>query len=56
VSFTVSAAEAGTYEATASGLSGSFTVETTSNWWIYLIIAAVVILAGVLVLLIRRRA
>jgi len=56
VSFAVSAAEAGTYEATVSGLSGSFTVEATSNWWIYLIIAAVVILAGVLVLLIRRRA
>jgi hypothetical protein len=55
VSFAVSSAEAGTYEASASGLSGSFTVEAASNWWIYLIIAAVVILGGVLVFLIRKR-
>jgi hypothetical protein len=56
VSFTVSASAAGTYDTSASGLSGSFTVEESSNWWIYLIIAAVVILGGVLVFLVRRRA
>jgi len=55
VSFAVSSSEAGTYEATVSGLSGSFTVEATSIWWIYLIIAAVVIIGGVLVLRFRKR-
>ena len=48
VSFTLTETEPGQYDATISGLSGSFTVVKTSMWWIFLIIAAVVILAGVL--------
>jgi hypothetical protein len=54
VSFAVSASEAGTYDATASGLSGSFVVKS-SMWWIYLIIAAVVIILGLLALRFRRK-
>jgi len=55
VSFSVSASEAGTYEVTVSGLSGSFTVVKSSIWWIYLIIAAVVIIGGVLALRFRKK-
>jgi PKD repeat protein len=54
VSFAVSASEAGTYDASAAGLNGSFTVVKSSMWWIYLIIAAVVILLGLMALRFRR--
>ncbi|GAG37903.1 unnamed protein product, partial [marine sediment metagenome] len=37
-------AEAGQYDATVSGLSGSFTVVKPFPWWILLIIAAVILL------------
>ncbi len=46
VSFTVTETEAGQYEVTVSGLSGSFGVVKTSLWWIWLIIAAIVIILG----------
>jgi uncharacterized protein YfaS (alpha-2-macroglobulin family) len=46
VSFTLAETEPGQYQATVSGLSGSFTVVKTSMWWIFLIIAAVVIILG----------
>ncbi|MBA7561565.1 hypothetical protein ES708_03204 [subsurface metagenome] len=55
VSFTVTETEAGTYEVTVSGLSGSFGVVKTSLWWIWLIIAAVVIIGGLLALRFRKR-
>jgi hypothetical protein len=55
VSFAVSASEAGTYDASVSGLNGSFTVVKSSMWWIYLIIAAVVILLVVMALRFRRK-
>ena len=55
VSFTVTETEAGTYEATVSGLSGAFTVAKTSLWWIWLIIAAVVIIGGLLAWRFRKR-
>jgi hypothetical protein len=55
VSFAVSASEADTYDASVSGLSGSFTVVKSSMWWIYLIIAAVVILLGLMALRFRRK-
>jgi len=55
VRFTVTEAEAGQYEVTVSGLSGSFTVVKTSLWWIWLIIAAVVIIGGLLAWRFRKR-
>ncbi|MBA7567420.1 hypothetical protein ES708_09131 [subsurface metagenome] len=55
VSFTVTETEAGQYEVTVSGLSGSFGVVKTSIWWIFIIIAAVVIIGGLLAWRFRKR-